>query len=147
MIKVDNFYINVKLLQLIILITLMVAFSIELWFGIPPCTLCILERALWIVVLIATVFNAKRLPLIALIFINTIISFGHMLIQYFFVNYTCAIIYDNTNKVDKIFNSCNTIDFTIFGLSLVVYNLFITLLCLALVAIKIRKNYGNIFKK
>ena len=71
MINVDNFYINVKLLQLIILSTLMVAFGIELWFGIPPCTLCILERALWILILTTTVLTNKRLPLIALIFINT----------------------------------------------------------------------------
>ena len=147
MIKVDNFYINVKLLQLIILSTLMLAFGIELWFGIPPCTLCMLERALWILILSATVLTTKRLPLMALIFMSTAISFAHILMQYVFVNYTCAIIYDNTNKIDKILNSCNTIDFTIFGLSLAAYNLFVTLICLTVVAIKLRKNYGNIFKK
>ena len=145
--NVDNFYINVKLVQLIIISILIIAFNIELWFGIPPCTLCILERLIWLVILIATVVCPHRIPIVSLILMNTLLSFGHVLIQYFFVNYTCAIIYDNSNRIDKIFNHCNTVDFEIFGLSLVVYNLFATLICLALVIIKIRKNYGNIFKK
>ncbi len=115
----------ILLLQITACCILLGSFSLELFFGVLVCSLCIIQRMLWVSLLLNSILIRYLKVLIPLIMLANIgVASYQMLLQYNIVTSSCPIDFDNSNI------SCSAIDFKILGLPLSFYNIIINLLLL-----------------
>ena len=141
-----NKTITIKLIFLISIIALTLAFFIEYFLGHQPCNLCILERVPYILAIIIIVTNYKFVHLekhfillLMLIFLAaTILSLYHLGIEQGFIEESLVCDLKNGSNLlskedileqlrEKNVN-CKDVTFKILGLSLTTYNILISLL-------------------
>jgi disulfide bond formation protein DsbB len=152
-----NKTITFKLIFLISIIALTLAFFIEHVLGHQPCNLCILERIPYLLALIIIVLNYKFiyfekhfiLLLILIFLVATILSLYHLGIEQGFIeeSFVCDLKNgsnllskeDILRQLQEKNVSCKDVTFKILGLSLTSYNVMISLLIVYLTA----KTYLN----
>ena len=158
--KINSF---LKIIFFISLISLSSAFFIEYVLGHQPCNLCLMQRipyVLSIVLIILNYFFKKNEQFIFLLLIFTfsfsfMISFYHFGIeQDFFEDSAICGLKNTSDMISKeeilkqlqiITVSCKDVTFKIFGFSLTMINMLISLI-LVILLINIFKNYEK-FKK
>ena len=136
----------IKLIFLISIIALTSAFFIEYKLGHQPCNLCVLERIPYLLAIILILLNYKFnhlekyfLILLAIVFlIETILSLYHLGIEQGFIQESMVCdLKSGSNLLSKedILKqlqeksvSCKDVTFKIFGLSLTIYNILLSLL-------------------
>ena len=142
----NNKNLLIKLIFLISIIALVSAFFIEYVLGHQPCNLCILERIPYLLAIIIILLNFKFshyekffILLLSIIFLaGAIISIYHLGIEQGFVQESLVCdLKSGSNLLSKeeILKqlqeknvSCKDVTFKIFGLSLTIYNILISLL-------------------
>ena len=147
-----------KIIFLISIVSLILAFFIEYVLGHLPCNLCLIERVpygLAVILLILNYFFKKNekftILLLTLIFsFSFLISFYHLGIeQGFFKESVVCTIKDTSNIISKeelLKNlqlrtvSCKDVTFRIFGLSLTTFNMILSCIFVILLT-KIFNNY------
>ena len=152
-----NKTITFKLIFLISIIALTLAFFIEHVLGHQPCNLCILQRIPYLLALIIIVLNYKFiyfekhfiLLLILIFLVATILSLYHLGIEQGFIeeSFVCDLKNgsnllskeDILRQLQEKNVSCKDVTFKILGLSLTSYNVMISLLIVYLTA----KTYLN----
>ena len=134
-----------KIMLILSILVLTIAFIIQYFFGYMPCNLCKIERipyGLSIIVLIANFsFKGKQIfysVLLILIFsFSIIISIYHLGIEQGFIEESAVCASENLNLLTKeeILNSlnelsisCKDVAFKIFGFSLTSYNIIVSIL-------------------
>jgi len=155
-----NKTITIKLIFLISIIALTLAFFIEYFLGHQPCNLCILERVPYILAIIIIVTNYKFVHLekhfillLMLIFlVATILSLYHLGIEQGFIEESLVCDLKNgsnlSSKEDILEQlreknvNCKDVTFKILGLSLTSYNILISLL-ITISTTKIYLNYDK----
>ena len=141
-----NKTITIKLIFLISIIALTLAFFIEYFLGHQPCNLCILERVPYILAIIIIVTNYKFvhlekhfiLLLMMVFFAATILSLYHLGIEQGFIEESLVCDLKNgsnlSSKEDILEQlreknvNCKDVTFKILGLSLTSYNIIISIL-------------------
>jgi disulfide bond formation protein DsbB len=152
---------NKTILNVILFISifaLIAAYFVEYILGYKPCNLCLIERlpyffAIVIIFLYLTInrFEKFILIFIGLIFASgTILSFYHFGIEQGFFKESLVCVSNNEinilNKEDllkdfqKTLISCKDVEFTLFGLSLAIINVIISL-TLSVITFKLFLNY------
>ena len=152
-----------KLIFLICLISIISAYFIEYVLGFQPCNLCLIQRIPYGLGLILIIFNYSLIKnerfiilMLILIFVfSLIISFYHFGIeQGFFEESAVCGLKNASNLISKeeILEqlqtktiSCKDVTFRIFGFSLTVFNMIISLI-LVIFLTNLYKKY-EIFKK
>ena len=142
----NNKNLLIKLIFLISVIALVSAFFIEYVLGHQPCNLCILERIPYLLAIIIILLNFKFshyekffILLLSIIFLaGAIISLYHLGIEQGFIKESLVCdLKSGSNLLSKeeILKqlqeksvSCKDVTFKIFGLSLTIYNILISLL-------------------
>ena len=160
-----NFKIDIylKIIFLISIISIILAFFIEYVLGHQPCNLCLIQRipyGLSIILIISYYFFNKSqqfiiLLLILMFFFSFIISFYHFGIEQGFFEESAVCGVANTSDViskEELLKqlqissvSCKDVTFRIFGFSLATFNMVVSLVFIILLT-KIFKNYEK-FKK
>ena len=149
-----------KLTFVISLFALISAYFIEYILGHQPCNLCLIERVPYMGALIIIIINFRfnhleKYLVLLLIFVfltGTLISLYHLGIEKGFITESLVCDLKNSSNIlskedilqqlqQKIV-SCKDVTFKIFGLSLTVYNLIVSLL-LSIAFTKIFLNYGK----
>tara|TARA_B100001093_G_C26255016_1_gene770193 strand:+ start:25 stop:510 length:486 start_codon:yes stop_codon:yes gene_type:complete len=149
-----------KLTFAISLFALISAYFIEYILGHQPCNLCLIERIPYVgsLIIILVIFKFNHLEkylilLLILVFLaGTLISLYHLGIEQSFIVESLVCDLKNSSNIlskedilqqlqQKIV-SCKDVTFKIFGLSLTVYNLIVSLL-LSIAFTKIFLNYGK----
>lgn len=115
---------NIKILQIIIILLLAVAFLLEGFFHLTPCSLCLTQRLLWLVTLLLTITIANKYLLYLSVIANLFIAGYQVLMQYKVINTSCPIRFDDLSP------PCSTIDFSVFGISLAGYSLLLCIFAL-----------------
>tara|TARA_B100001057_G_scaffold99100_1_gene95840 strand:- start:706 stop:1191 length:486 start_codon:yes stop_codon:yes gene_type:complete len=157
-IKIDYYF---KLILIISLISIIIAYFIEHALGHQPCNLCLIERIPYVLSVLLVIINYMIrknekifILLIILIFIfSFLISFYHFGIEQNFFNESAVCGVKNSSDLiskqeildqlnEKII-SCKDVTFRIFGLSLTSINMALSLLII-LVSIKAFLNYEKI---
>jgi disulfide bond formation protein DsbB len=152
---------NKTILNVILFISifaLIAAYFVEYILGYKPCNLCLIERlpyffAIVIIFLYLTINRFEKFILIflGLIFASgTILSFYHFGIEQGFFKESLVCVSNNEinilNKEDllkdfqKTLISCKDVEFTLFGLSLAIINVIISL-TLSVITFKLFLNY------
>ena len=152
-----------KIIFFISLISLISAFFIEYILGHQPCNLCLIQRipyGLSIILIILNYFQKKNEHFIILLLIlifsfSFLISFYHFGIEQGFFEESMVCGLKNTIEViskEELLNqlplktvNCKDVTFKIFGFSLTMINMLISLI-LVILLINIFKNYEK-FKK
>ena len=152
-----------KLIFLICLISIISAYFIEYVLGFQPCNLCLIQRipyglGLILIILNYSLIKNERFIILMLILIfvfSLIISFYHFCIeQGFFEESAVCGLKNASNLISKeeILEqlqtktiSCKDVTFRIFGFSLTVFNMIISLI-LVIFLTNLYKKY-EIFKK
>ena len=155
-----NKTITFKLIFLISIIALTLAFFIEHVLGHQPCNLCILQRIPYLLALIIIVLNYKFiyfekhfiLLLILIFLVATILSLYHLGIEQGFIeeSFVCDLKNgsnllskeDILRQLQEKNVSCKDVTFKILGLSLTSYNIIISILILYFTT-KVYLSYGN----
>ena len=157
-----NFFQNhiFKIIFLVSLVALSVAYFIEYILGYQPCNLCLLERLPYLLALIITSLNFKLsqhkkifLPLLIIIFFSaSLLSIYHLGIEQGFIEESLVCDLKNGSEIiskEEILKqlqqkniSCKDVTFKLFGLSLTTFNIFISLLITAIL-VKTNLNYGK----
>jgi len=158
--KIKNY---LKLIFLICLISIISAYFIEYVLGFQPCNLCLIQRipyglGLILIILNYSLVKNERFIILMLILIfvfSLIISFYHFGIeQGFFEESTVCGLKNASNLIskDEILEqlqtktiSCKDVTFRIFGFSLTVFNMILSLI-LVIFLTNLYKKY-EIFKK
>ena len=159
--KID-IYLNIVFL--ISLISLISAYFIEYFLGYQPCNLCLIERIpYWlgiILIILNYSFNKNEYFIILLLILifsfSLIISLYHFGIEqdFFEESAVCGLknILDITSKEELLKQlqekhiSCKDVTFRIFGFSLTIFNILISIILVYLLT-KIFNNYGKFKKK
>ena len=141
--KINNF---LKIIFLINLVVLIIAYFIEYILGHQPCNLCLLERIPYglsmILIILSFIFKKNEqfiILLLVLIFaFSTIISFYHLGIeQGFFKESSACGLKDISNitsreeilkQLETRTISCKDVTFRIFGFSLTTFNMILSLI-------------------
>ena len=152
---------NKTVLSVILFISifaLIAAYFVEYILGYKPCNLCLIERlpyffAIVIIFLYLTINRFEKLifMFLGLIFASgTILSFYHFGIEQGFFKESLVCVSNNEinilNKEDllkdfqKTIISCKDVEFTLFGLSLAIINVIISL-TLSVITFKLFLNY------
>lgn len=125
-------------LQVAIVILLLLAFLLELFYNIHPCSLCLLQRIILIIVLLVTLLYSKKILIILGLAVNMGISLYQVLLQYNVLQSTCKISLSET-----VLPSCNTIDISLFSVSLAGYNFIITIGLLLFMLVYYKPKQGS----
>ena len=151
-----DFYL--KLVFIISLVTIILAYFIEYVLGYQPCNLCLLERipyGLSMILILANYIFIKNdkfiiLLLILLFAFSLIISFYHFGIEQGFFEESAVCGVNNSAEIlskeellkqlQKKTISCKDVTFKIFGLSLTTFNIVLSLIIFCML-VKIFKNY------
>ena len=157
MVKINKLIIT-KLVFIISIIALALAFFIEHVLGHQPCNLCILERIPYLLAIIIILLNYKFIHLekyfllaLTLIFlVATTLSLYHLGIEQGFIKESLVCDLNNESNLlskEDILKqlqqksvSCQDVTFKIFGLSLTTYNILLSLL-ISISTAKIYLNY------
>ena len=152
-----------KIIFLISLISILVAYFIEYILGYQPCNLCLIERIPYGLALILIIFNyvfSKNeyffIVLLVLTFLfSFIISFYHLGIEQGFFEESAVCGLKNSSEIiskEELLKqlqvknvSCKDVTFRIFGFSLTTFNMLFSLI-LVFLLVKILRNYEK-FKK
>ena len=152
-----------KIIFLISLISILVAYFIEYILGYQPCNLCLIERIPYglalILIILNYVFNKSEyffILLLVLIFVfSFIISFYHLGIEQGFFEESAVCGLKNSSEIiskEELLKqlqvknvSCKDVTFRIFGFSLTTINIIISLFIIFILS-KIFINYEK-FKK
>ena len=152
-----------KLIFLICLISIISAYFIEYVLGFQPCNLCLIQRipyglGLILIILNYSLIKNERFIILMLILIfvfSLIISFYHFGIEQGFFEESAVCGLKNASNLiskDEILEqlqtktiSCKDVTFRIFGFSLTVFNMIISLI-LVIFLTNLYKKY-EIFKK
>ena len=152
-----------KIIFLISLISILVAYFIEYILGYQPCNLCLIERIPYGLALILIIFNYVFnkneyffILLLVLIFVfSFIISFYHLGIEQGFFEESAVCGLKNSSEIiskEELLKqlqvknvSCKDVTFRIFGFSLTTINIIISLFIIFILS-KIFINYEK-FKK
>jgi disulfide bond formation protein DsbB len=137
---------KLKIIFIVSLFALISAYFIEYILGHQPCNLCLIERIPYTAALITIIINYKFnhlekhliLLLIFIFFAGTLISLYHFAIEQGFVEESLVCNLKNSSKLltkeeiltqlqEKIV-SCKDVTFKIFGFSLTMLNIIISLL-------------------
>ena len=146
--KIENY---LQILFIFSILILGTAFIIEYYFGYMPCNLCKIERipyGLSIIILITNYsFRGNQIfysVLLMLVFsFSIIISIYHLFIEQGFIDESTLCASENVNLLTKeeILNSlkklsisCKDVAFKIFGFSLTIYNMIISIIMFILSA-------------
>ena len=150
----------IKLILLISIIALISAFFIEYILGHQPCNLCILERIPYFLAIIVILLNYKFIQLekffilfLTIIFLfGTVLSLYHLGIEQGLIQESLVCdLKSGSNLLSKeeILKqlqeksvSCKDVTFKMFGLSLTIYNILISIL-ITFSAGKIYFNYDK----
>lgn len=151
-----DFYL--KLVFIISLVTIILAYFIEYVLGYQPCNLCLLERipyGLSMILILANYIFIKNdkfiiLLLILLFAFSLTISFYHFGIEQGFFEESAVCGVNNSAEIlskeellkqlQKKTISCKDVTFKIFGLSLTTFNIVLSLIIFCML-VKIFKNY------
>ena len=151
-----DFYL--KLVFVISLVTIILAYFIEYVLGYQPCNLCLLERipyGLSMILILANYIFIKNdkfiiLLLILLFAFSLIISFYHFGIEQGFFEESAVCGVNNSAEIlskeellkqlQKKTISCKDVTFKIFGLSLTTFNIALSLIIFCML-VRIFKNY------
>ena len=159
----NNKNLLIKLIFLVSIIALVSAFYIEYILGHQACNLCILERIPYLLAVILILFNYKFnqfekffILLLTIVFlVGTILSLYHLGIELGFIQE--SLVCDLKSGSDLLSKeeilkqlqkknvSCKDVTFKIFGFSLTVFNMIISLI-LIIYLTNFFKNYEK-FKK
>ena len=117
----------ISLLQFISSSVLLSSFSLEFFFNVTVCNLCIIQRSLWGFLIFVTTFLKNKGIILLIILAAILVSSYHILLQYNIIEDTqlCKISFSITDSLPV---SCSIRDFEIFNLSLPVYNLIINVI-------------------
>ena len=155
-----NKIVTIKIIFLISVVALALAFFIEYVLGHQPCNLCIMERIPYLLAIIIIVLNYKFvhlekyfiLLLILIFLIATSLSLYHLGIEQGFIKESLVCDLKNQSNLlskEDILKqmqqknvSCQDVTFKIFGLSLTSYNIFISLI-ITIFTSKIYFNYDK----
>ena len=147
-----------KLIFLISLFALIIAYFIEYVLGHQPCNLCLIERIPYISAMIIIIINYNFahlekyfIFLLALVFLfSTLISLYHLGIEQGFIKESLVCDLKNNSEIlskEEILKqlkqrvvSCKDVTFTIFGFSLTSFNMIISLF-ITVVLTKVYLNY------
>ena len=158
--RVETF---IKIIFLVSLVSIISAYFIEYVLGHQPCNLCLIERipyglAIVLIILNHILIKNKRFIILLLILVfsfSLIISFYHFGIeQGFFEESSVCGLKNPPNIISKeellkqlqaMTVSCKDVTFKIFGFSLTVFNMIISLILIILLT-NFFKNYEK-FKK
>ena len=139
---VKKIYLSILIISILALIS---AYFIEYFLGYQPCNLCLLERipyALSIIIILANFkfkFNDKSILLVLIIIfvVSALLSIYHLGIEQGLIeeSFVCSTK-DNLNlnkeqllqELQKMNISCKNVAFTIFGLSLTIYNMLLSVI-------------------
>ncbi len=124
------------LLQILACIIILSSFSLEYFFNISVCSLCLIQRSLWILLIFITLLIKNKGIILLIILASMLISFYQILMQYGFIYSTCDINIDSNVPVI----SCAEKDFLIMGLPLSFYNMIINLILFIFIITKISNN-------
>lgn len=113
----------VLLLQLLACLVLLSSFSLEYFFNVAVCSLCLAQRALWVFLIFVTLLTKNKGVILLIVLASILTAFYQLLMQYGFVSATCSINMDPYAPAI----SCADKDFLIMGLPLSFYNLLINL--------------------
>ncbi|MDR0484349.1 MAG: disulfide bond formation protein B [Alphaproteobacteria bacterium] len=131
----------VSLLQFIAGSMLLSAFAVEFLFHVSVCNLCILQRSLWVLLIIITTFLKNKGVILLILLVAILVSAYHVLLQYNIISESqvCAISLDISNEAIP----CNIRDFEIFYLPLPAYNFIINILLFIFVVKKMNTRKEN----
>ena len=138
-----------KILFLSSFTILLFAYAVQYLLGYQPCNLCIVERVPYALSLIVLIFNHifkkdqvfYSILLLLIFSFSFLISFYHFGIEQGFISESNVCGSNNLDKTTKeeilkslqiIIISCKDVAFKIFGLSLTVFNILISLLMILL---------------
>ena len=142
-----------KLIFILSLISIIIAYFIEYALGYQPCNLCLIERIPYIlsIILISIIFIFKKnekfliLLLILIFFFSFLISIYHLGIEIGFIEESSVCGLKNAGEtiskeellkqLNEIYISCKDVTFRVFGLSLTSINM-ITSLIITIITIK-----------
>ena len=146
------------------ILSLSIAYFIQYVLGHKPCNLCLIERIPYLsaVVIISLIFIIKKFEktfsvIVLLFFIfGSLVSFYHFGIEqgFFEESAVCGVknASDAISKEEILKQlqvriiSCKDVTFKIFGFSLTMYNILLSLILLIILT-NIFKNYGKFKKK
>ncbi len=158
--QIDSY---LKIIFFISLISLISAFYIEYVLGHQPCNLCLIQRVpygLCIILLILNYFHRKDekfiILLLTLVFsFSFLVSFYHFGIEQGFFNESAVCTMKNISDIiskEELLKqlqlktiSCKDVTFRLFGFSLTIFNIIISLTFFTLL-LKIFKNYEKLKK-
>ena len=150
----------IKIIFLVSIVALVSAFFIEYILGHQPCNLCILERIPYLLAIVIVLLNFKFnqfekffiLLLVIVFLFRAILSLYHLGIEQGFIQESLVCdLKSGSNLLSKeeILKqlqeknvSCKDVTFKIFGLSLTIYNILISLIF----NISVVKIYFNYYK-
>jgi len=157
MIKINKLT-TTKIIFIISIVALVLAFFIEYVLGHQPCNLCILERIPYLMAIIIILLNYKfihlekyfLLALTSIFLVATALSLYHLGIEQGFIEESLVCDLKNGSNLlskEEILKqlqqknvSCQDVTFKIFGLSLTTYNILISLI-ISITTAKIYFNY------
>lgn len=113
----------VLFLQLLSCSILLSSFTLEYRFFLTVCSLCIIQRFLWVFLIFITLIIRNRGIVLLILLASILVSFYQLLMQYNFISAVCSINFDTMEATV----SCADKDFLIMGLPLSFYNLIINL--------------------
>ncbi|MCL2567116.1 MAG: disulfide bond formation protein B [Alphaproteobacteria bacterium] len=124
----------VSFVQFIASGVLLTSFSLEFFFNVAVCHLCIIQRGLWVFLIFTTTFLKNKGIILLIILAAILVSAYHILLQYNIItdSQVCTISLDFSNAPKP----CNIKDFEIFYLPLSVYNFMINIILFIFVAKK-----------
>lgn len=126
----------VLFLQMLACVLLLSSFFLEYYFRVDVCNFCLIQRSLWVFLILVTLFIKNKGVILLIILASMLIAFYQLLMQYgFIVSDACAI---NTDPYAHV-TSCSVKDFLIMYLPLSFYNFIINLVLF----IVIIKKMGN----
>ena len=155
-----NKIVTIKIIFLISVVALALAFFIEYVLGYQPCNLCILERIPYLLAIIIIILNYKFIHLekyfillLTLIFtVATILSLYHLGIEQGFIKESLVCDLNNGSNLlskEEILQqlqqknvNCQDVTFKIFGLSLTTYNIILSLV-ICIITMKMYFNYDK----
>ena len=159
MIKINKLT-TTKIIFIISIVALVLAFFIEYVLGHQPCNLCILERIPYLMAIIIILLNYKfihlekyfLLALTSIFLVATALSLYHLGIEQGFIEESLVCDLKNGSNLlskEEILKqlqqknvSCQDVTFKIFGLSLTTYNILISLI-ISITTAKIYFNYDK----
>tara|TARA_B100000886_G_scaffold339871_1_gene306772 strand:+ start:1285 stop:1767 length:483 start_codon:yes stop_codon:yes gene_type:complete len=138
--------------------TIVSVFTVEFFFKIPPCELCLYQRIPYFVILILSIFFLKfdkfrfKFLLIFFCFFSTsILSLFHSLVERGIVEYqsSCTSSSNNFENIEELRSfleeaplvKCDEISFSIFGLSFANINFLLSTFFLVFSLFVLKSNY------